>query len=402
MNKYSGYVDPSLYAVIINAKECGWVPRPPSIPITSSQEVISKLKKTSSRISNTGKLDLRFATSLHERKHFLDLHLSSLLWQSFLSWFHCSTQIFTIVSLLKGKKISFPLYSPLGTLRYDNPFTQQERVIIHDICKTIFSAKIHQRLKYSLEISASLLQYSFLHESYELNDNDGSAPLQYYQSFFDKPLQAFSGDITKAFSCYSFLSWFCIGYSEFEIIEQRFQIEQDFKKTVYALMKEKYYTLKIGEIDRDIAYLGSFSKSFVNPDTKYFPDVKNFLSELINFRKDTFSSIDHVMELLTNMDYFYNWISKNALKTNYLVDFGEELSLHTEITENYYASKWIVKKQQFLYYDDQLGKQILNMNQLDDLINIQLLSALLISPVKLFHFNTKTFNSDFLECEICT
>ena len=135
-----------------------------------------KTKKTSSRISNTGKLDLRFATSLHERKHFLDLHLSSLLWQSFLSWFHCSSQIFTIVSLLKGKKISFPLYSPLGTLRYDNPFTQQERVIIHDICKTIFSAKIHQRLKYSLEISASLLQYSFLHESYELNDNDGSAP----------------------------------------------------------------------------------------------------------------------------------------------------------------------------------------------------------------------------------
>lgn len=187
--------------------------------------------------------------------------------------------------------------------------------------------------------------------------------------------------------------------SEFEKIEKRFQTDQDFKNIAHTLLKEKYHALKIYEIERDIVYLESFSKSFQLQDTKYFPDLTNFLSELINFRKEVFSSIDHIMELLTNMTYFNNWISTDALKTFYLVDFGEELSSDTEITENYYASKWIVKNQQFLYYDDQLGRQILNMNQLDDLINIQLLSTFLISPVKLFHFKTKIASSDFLECE---
>ena len=212
MNKYSGFVDPSLYAVIINAKECGWVPRPPSIPLTNSQEVISKLKETSSHISETGKLDLRFATSLHERKHFLDLHLSSYLWQSFLAWFNCSSQIFTIITFLKGKKISVPLYSTFGYLRDDNPFSQQEKVVIHDICQRIFSGHTHQKFKYALEISASLLQYSLLNDNYQIDNNSSKSFMQYHKSYFEKPLEAFSGDITRAFSCYSFLSWFCIDY----------------------------------------------------------------------------------------------------------------------------------------------------------------------------------------------
>ena len=165
MSQYAGFVDPSLYAIIINAKQCAWVPRPPSIPLTTSQQVISKLGETSDHISENGKLDLRFAASLHERKHFLDIHLSSSLWRSFLSWFHCTSQVFTIVSLLKGKKICVPLYSPLGTL-HNNPFSRQEQQIIDGICLRIFSGQQHQRLKYALEMSASLLQYSVFQDQY--------------------------------------------------------------------------------------------------------------------------------------------------------------------------------------------------------------------------------------------
>ncbi len=400
MDKYSGFVDPSLYAVIINAKECGWVPRPPSIPITNSDEVIEKLKEISSHVSDKGKLDLRFAASLHERKHFLDMHLSSSLWQSFLAWFHCSSQIFTITSLFKGKKISPPLYSPFGMLRDENNFNKQEKEIIHNICQKIFSHQIHPRLKFALEISASLLQYSFLRENYQVDANSGSITYKYYKSFFEKPLQAFSGDIKKAFCCYSFLSWFCRDYREFETVERQFQSDTDYKKVVYTLLKEKYYALKTDEINRDAQYLESFSKYFQKPDTKYFPDMVSYLSKIINFRKEVFASIDIIMELLTNMPCFQKWISTDALKTYYLVDFREPLSPDTEITENYYASKWIVENQQFFYYDDNLGKQILSMEELDNLINIQLLSSYLINPVKLFDFNTKIASGEFLECEI--
>lgn len=399
MSKYSGFVDPSLYAVIINAQNCGWVPRPPSIPLTNSKDVFTKLRDTSSLISENGKLDLRFATSLHERKHFLDLHLSTSLWQSFLSWFHCASQIFTIVSLLKGKTISVPLFSHLGTLRDDNAFSLKEQDIINGICLRIFTNHTPQRLKYALEMSASLLQYSIFHDEYRTDEGASTASKQYYELFYLKPVELFSGDITKAFCCYTFLSWFCSDYREIEEIERLFLTSTDVKKTTSTLLQDGYYPSKQDEISTDIQYLNECSDYFHGLAGSHFPDLAKFLSELINFRKEVFSSIDSVVNLLTDMPHFKKWITNDTLKVHYLVDFGKPLSLDTEITKNYYVSKWIVENQQFLHYDDQIGKQILAMNDYDDLINIQLLSSFLISPVRLFHFRSKIANAEFLECE---
>ncbi|MCK5125555.1 MAG: hypothetical protein KAR42_04805 [candidate division Zixibacteria bacterium] len=400
MDKYSGFIDPSFYAVIINAKECGWVPRPPSISLTNSSQTLSELKQTSSHVSEDGRLDLRFSTSLHERKHFLDLHLSRTLWRSFLSWFNCYSQIFSITPLLKGKKINVPLYTNLGSLREDNLFNHQEQELINNICNGIFSNHQHQRLKYALEASASLLQYSFLKENYYIDDNEESTSARYYELFYRKPFEEFSGSIARAFCCYTFLSWFCSDFQEFGDIEKLFQVNTDYRKLANDLLKEKYFALKQEEIKNDALYLDAFSKYFNRPDTKHFPDLTKYLSELINFRKEQFSTIEHILKLLTDLTYFNKWLANDALKTYYLVDFGKPLSPETEITENYFASKWIVENSQYLFYDDHLGKRILTNNELDDLINIQLLSSFLISPFRLFPFRTKIASSDFLECDL--
>ena len=69
-------------------------------------------------------------------------------------------------------------------LRDENNFNKQEKEIIHNICQKIFSHQIHPRLKFALEISASLLQYSFLRENYQVDANSGIITYKYYKSFF--------------------------------------------------------------------------------------------------------------------------------------------------------------------------------------------------------------------------
>ena len=395
---YIGYVDPSLYAVMINAKQCGWIPRPPSIPLTTPQKVFTKLKQTSSMVSEDGTLDLRFAASLHERKHFMDLHLSSILWRYFLSWFHCSANIFILINCLKEKKIQLPLYTPLGILRPGNPFNRDERRLIGKICSQIFENNLNEPFKHALEVSASLLQYSCFSDRYNISNYYEFSPIEFYKAYFEKPLRLFSNNIERAFSCYTFLSWFCLGQKEFYKLEKKFQSDPNYKDIVYSLLKDRFYARKQHEIEQDLKYIKTFSENWARPITKFVPDLVDFLSKLISFRQNLFSSIDQIVELITDISYFKQWSVEEALKTYYLVDFGNPLLLDTEITENYHASKWIVENQQYLYYDDQLGTKIIEMDDFDNFINMQLLSSFLVSPVRLFPFTTRTASEEFLEC----
>lgn len=398
MNTYTGYLAPPLYAIIINAKKCGWVPRPPSIALTSPEDVIKRLALNSSQITEDNTLDLRFATSLHERKHFIDMHISIALWRVFLAWFNCYSQIFTITPLLRDKRITLPLVSELGVIRSANEFSNSEKGIIKGICRGIYEYNIPESLQFVFDISASILQYSALRDYYDLSKRANSDLYRYLQVHFQNPLEEFGGDLDRAFCCYTFLSWFCTSYHELETIKNIYLRTKDYKTHTVKLLKGKLNGIIENELKRDKEYLYEFEKAFVKPGTELFPDVISFLSKLIDFRLSLLENEDLLIEIMTSTQVFIKWLSGQAIKTNYLVDFGRALPANTEITENYFVSKWITQNQRFIFYDDKLGSKIISNKELDNLANIQVLASELISPRKLYPFKSIICSEEFLGC----
>lgn len=288
----------------------------------------------------------------------------------------------------------------MGTLREDNSFSPREQKIIHTICSGIFSQFIHPRFLEVFEITSTLLQFSVLHEYYDYQETPKLYSQKYYNKYYTKPLEKFLGDKQRAFACYCFICWFCSDYHQIPDIENQFLAGTDSQQIVKKLLNKFFSSLKEQELKRDYELLDSFSKNYQKIDSQYVSDLVSFIQQLIAFRKELFSSIDHITALLTDTTCFCNWITNDALKTYYLVDFGKALPLKTELTENYYASKWFTENQRFLFYDDCLGKQILTFEELDDLVNMQLLYGFLINFTKKLDLHTIIASEKFLECDI--
>jgi len=402
-NPFTGYTDPSIYAVIINAKAAGWVPRPPSIKLDNIQNVVNKLGKTSSHVTENKKLDLRFAASLHERKHFLDLHLSHSLWRSFLSWFHCSSNVFSLITKLKNKNIKLPLYTVDGKLREDIPLNSTEKKYIKKICDPVFTIEIDNALKYAIEVNATILQFSCFTEKYSFNFNEqDSYPKKYLKQYYIKPLEKFENDINKAFSFYNFCSWLCLNYDDISIVEKSFLKKTDLKESVHKLLKkEPFANRMLSDLENDEKYLKQFCLHYQPIDSTASVNMAEVLDKLISFRKTVLLNNDILIELLGNIDFFKRWIADEGMRTPYIVDFGYSLSPDTEITENYLVSKWIIPNDRFLYYNDNIGVQFFELDDLDNLINQQLLSSYLICPYKLFPFKSRICSEKFFEFRFC-
>ena len=128
--------------------------------------------------------------------------------------------------------------------------------------------------------------------------------------------------------------------------------------------------------------------------------MSEVLANLILFRNSVLSDRELLFELLTDIDFHKYWIANEGMRIPYIVDFGHPLAPDTEITENYSASKWIIPNNQFLYYSDNIGVQLLDYDDLDNLINQQMLASFLVNPYKLFPFTTRICTEEFLECQI--
>ena len=166
---FAGLLDPSLYLVLVNADEIGWVPRPPSLHESETSAMIERLAGVSNRVSIDGHLDFRFAVSLHERKHFCDMHFSGVLWERFLTWFHCASNIFPLINNLRGKNVRLPLYNIFGDLRTHLPLSDDERLNIARVCDPVFSIGYDMIMDYIFEVSAALLQFGILPDRYSGN-----------------------------------------------------------------------------------------------------------------------------------------------------------------------------------------------------------------------------------------
>ena len=261
-NKFVGFIEPSIYAVIINAEQAGWVQRPPNIELDNIDRVIDKLSETSNYISSGNELDLRFAASLHERKHFLDLHLSISLWRLFLSWFYCSSHVFSLFTILKDKNIILPLYTTGGILRSDIPFESAEKEYIQKICDPIFNIEVDAAVKYAMEVNATLLQYSCFTEKYNI-EKHSSPRGKYLEQYYINPLNKFGGDINKAFSFYNFSSWLCLSYDELKTIEKYYLNTANTREIVKKLLSDKYFANRIDStISNDEYILDQFYKHY--------------------------------------------------------------------------------------------------------------------------------------------
>ena len=119
--------------------------------------------------------------------------------------------------------------------------------------------------------------------------------------------------------------------------------------------------------------------------------------QLISLRKIVLSNKDILIELLGNIDFFKRWIADEGMRTPYIVDFGYSLRPDTEITVNYLPSKWIIPNDRFLYYNDNIGVQFFELDDLDNLINQQLLSSYLVCPYQLFPFTSRICSEKFFE-----
>jgi len=402
-NSYTGYIDPSLYAVLINAKSAGWVPRPPSIKLDNPKTVFDKLAKTSSHVGKDGKLDLRFAASIHERKHFLDLHLSSSLWKCLLSWFLCTANIFQITNILKNENIKLPLYTIAGNLRKDLPLTTTERKNVEIICDPIFENVVDSSIKYMIEVNGTILQYSYFTDMYSFDVNEqNSFPKQYYYFYYINPLKKFNGDLNKAFSFYNFCSWFCNDFEEITTVERSYSQKKNLKGIICSLFNKQPFANRVSlELKRDMKYFKHFSKNYVRIDSNHSIDMAQFLNKLLSYRRAILSDKDLLVDLLGDINFMKKWIANEGVKTPYIVDFGRALSPDTEITTNYSASKWIVPNDQFLYYSDNIGVKFFELDDIDNLINQQLLSSYLVSPCKLFPFKSRIISEEFLEFKFC-
>lgn len=396
---YTSYIDPSIYAVIINAKSAGWVPRPPSITLENPEEAFKKLSQTSSHVNKNKTLDPRFAVSLHERKHFLDLHLSCGLWKLFLSWFHCAANVYALINNLKDKSIILPLYTNTGNLRDNLPIRRTEIANIERICRPVFDNIIDQSVKYAIEVSATLLQYSCFRDMYAFDSrNCDSDSKRQFSHYFVKPIHKFSGDLARAFSYYNFCSWFCLDYDEMRTIEAYYSRQRSIKAIMDRILRTPPFISRITDgLKADSDYLKRISTYFKKVPSKRNQNLIHFLEKLISFRRAVLQDKKLLMELLNNMDFMKTWMASQGPRTPFIVDFGRSLDPNTIITDNYSASKWIIPNDRYFYYNDLLGIRLIEGNKLDDIINQQLLANLLVNPFKIFPFTSKIMEKSVLD-----
>lgn len=405
----AGKVDPSLYIVLLNAKEIGWKPRPPRLDVEKlgSEKVVEELSKTSDAITPEGKLKLTFATSLHERKHFVDLHFSTFLWRYFLGWLYASANIMQIINNLKGKHVKLPIYTKRYTkndkgytLRNDLPITSEEKRNLEKFGKSL-SVDIPARLSSIFEKSATIIQFSVGYELYSFEDCENSLnreyECRYYLKFFKSPIDEFKGNYDKAFAFYTFCGWFCIDKEDFIFVRRTFGNNRKYvEDIVFQLLKEEFYRRKLMEIEMD--------KEYLEHQIRYYRpiivDLNRILYKLILYRERFFGDQDKIIETLSSLDAFISWLKTEGMRVPFLVDFGRNLKEDEEITENYLGSRWIVPRKRFFYYNDHIGENILAFsngnNEVDDLLAIQHLTNFILNPDFKPSFHTLLTTEDFL------
>ena len=398
----AGIVDPSMYIIFLKASEIGWVPRPPKIDTSDTGEVIKELSKTSKKVTPEGFLDYLFSTALHERKHFIDMHFSSILWLKFLSWFHATSNIFQIINNLKGKHIKLPLYTKFGNLRDDLPLNTDERANVEKVCNQIFSISYAPILGYIFEVSATITQFVPLSDKYKPENlyEEKNYGYKYYLNFFKTPVRKFKGDYDRAFAFYNFCSWFCFSKKDVEIVKSKFFGKSSDVKSILKklLIKENFFERKLDEIKRDESYLLYHARNYKKLSHSYVVDLNYILTKLIRFRVNFFSNYEKLVEISSSVDSFIKWVVEDGIKTPFLVDFGYPLSYDQEITGNYKPSRWISPREQFFYYDDNMGIEIFDFAEIDNILWIQHLTNFILNPFfEWANFKSPFTTEEFLE-----
>jgi hypothetical protein len=252
------------------------------------------------------------------------------------------------------------------------------------------------------EVAAALLQFGVLPESHTSHISEGTPSYGrlYYEEYFQKPLDEFAGSFEKAFSFYNFCAWFCQTANEIESVRTKFLDAQDPKKVVSDLLADKtFQDRKDLETSRDEKYSVHCSDHYEPVPSTLVVDLPQVLSRIAHYRSSFFENTTRIASLLTDIDEHQKWLKKEAPRVPFLVDFGRELGLDEEISDNYEPSRWVLPKARFLYYNDHLGQEILTQFEVDMLTWLQHLSRFVVSPTIAVPFGSIFTNKEFLGFE---
>lgn len=398
---YAGYVNPSFYAIVINAAEVGWTLRPPTLSVEDIEATIQVLSETSS-VVNDGFLDYRFAAALHERKHFLDIHFSSVLWRRFLSWYHCATNILAVVNILKGKgTITLPLYDHYGILRGDLPATPEERRIIQRACDPVFIQSVD--IENHLEISASLLQYHAFEGWYTSEEHSSSKDYGYrnYVRRHNEPIEAFGGSIDRAFAFHNFCSWFVAVRDDLQLITSRFDEPVSERDVIRRLLREDgFLDRKRREIEQDRAYLRNHAAYTTMTQSEIIVLLHRALEEIVEYRRGLYTDVDEMIELASSIDEHLKWMVREDVNVPLLVDFRSVQPDDAEISENFRPSRWITPRGRYYYLESGAHLHLPLRDDLDTLLMVQHLANYLVNPYFTFEFGSQWTDEGFLGFDV--